>query len=225
MSKASDLTIIIPAFNEESAVGRVVCGLSQVLPEAEIIVVNDGSSDNTAQISRDSGAIVIDHDRNMGYGASLRTGVKAAKRSVLLFFDADGQHLPADAERLFCNFKGCDMIIGKRNTTFHINMIRAPGRFILKKFANFLAGQKLPDFNSGLRAVKKEVLIKYLHLMPNTFSFSTTCTFALLKGNYIIKWLPITVQKRVGKSTVRQWKHGPQVLMLMLRLTILFEPL
>lgn len=225
MAKPADVSIIIPAFNEEGAVERVIRGLMEQFPEVEMTVVNDGSTDNTGSIIDKTGANVIHHDRNLGYGASLQSGISLSTREYVLFCDADGQHSVEDVNRIIKECDGCDMAVGNRGNRSYSPMNRAPGKFILRKFANFLAGQKLPDLNSGLRIIKKEVLLKYIHLMPDGFSFSTTSTFALLKGKYRIKWVPITTLKREGKSAVQQWKHGPQTIMLMLRLTVLFEPL
>ena len=219
------VSIIIPALNERESIKKVVISLVKKFSEAEIIVIDDGSIDNTGSLAIEAGARVIKHDKTYGYGASIRTGTLASNREYVLFCDADGQHLADDVEHLIKEIDDYDMVVGVRGKTSHVPILRAPGKLALKLFANFLAGERIPDLNSGLRIIKKEILKKYMHLMPRGFSFSTTSTFALLKGNYRIKWVPITVRKREGKSSVRQWKHGPQILMLMLRLSILFEPL
>jgi glycosyltransferase involved in cell wall biosynthesis len=219
------ISIVIPALNEAEAIGQVLRSLRARFPEAELIVVNDGSTDNTAQVAADTGAEVLNHDRSRGYGASLCTGMKAAKGKYVLFCDGDGQHGAEDVERLIESCDGYDMVIGARDKESHIPLLRRPGKAILRRFANCLAGEKIPDLNSGLRIVKKDLLMRYIHLMPQGFSFSTTSTFALLKTNHRIKWVPITAKKRVGTSTVRQLKHGPESLLLLLRLTVLFEPL
>jgi len=223
--KADHVSIIIPVLNEEVSVATVVESLISKFPAAEIIVVDDGSNDNTAQLAKETGAIVLSHERTRGYGAALKTGIEASSRGYMLFCDGDGQHSVDDAARLMEACDNVDMVIGRRNHESHVSFARRPGKFILRKFANVLAGQKVPDFNSGLRIVRKEILLRYIHLMPNGFSFSTTTTFSFLKTNRRIKYVPITTQKRIGASSVRQWKHGPQTLMLMLRLTVLFEPL
>jgi hypothetical protein len=143
----------------------------------------------------------------------------------VLFCDADGQHRIEDVARVMAECNNCTMVVGARTQDSHVSRNRRPGKFIIQHWANILARQKIPDINSGLRIIEKCVLLKCLHLMPTGFSFSTTSTFALLKGDYAVKWVPITVQARIGKSTVKQLRHGPQTLMLMLRLTVLFEPL
>jgi glycosyltransferase involved in cell wall biosynthesis len=222
----NNITIVIPALNEGQSIANVVRNLIQRFGSPEILVINDGSEDNTEEEAQKAGARVINHIRNRGYGWCLRTGTLASERDYVLFCDADGQHTAEDVERVANAIDGFDMVVGKRGNDSHISLLRVPGKFILRKFADFLAGERIPDLNSGLRIIRRKVLLKYLHLMPNGFSFSTTSTFALLKGNYSIKWVPITAgERRIGKSTVRQLKHGPQTLMLILRLTVLFEPL
>lgn len=222
---ADQVSIVIPALNEEAAIAGVVKGLIAHFPESEIIVVDDGSRDATASIAREAGARVIGHDRNRGYGAALRTGTEAAAREYVLFCDSDGQHTPQDVGRVIEAVDGHDMIVGVRGSDSNAPLLRRPGKWILKVFANYIASQDIPDLNSGLRIVRRTLLLKYIHLMPQGFSFSTTSTFAMLKTNRHVGWTPIKVEKRLGTSTVKQWKHGPQTLMLMLRLAVLFEPL
>jgi glycosyltransferase involved in cell wall biosynthesis len=219
------ISIVIPAFNEEGGLGDVLDGLHGSFPDIEIIVVNDGSSDSTAAVAAAKGAIVISHTRNLGYGASLKTGTRAAKGDYVLFCDADGQHTPTDVGRLIAVTPDYEMVVGARDADSHQPLVRRPGKAFLRYFANILAGIRIPDLNSGLRVFHRETLLRYLHLMPDGFSFSTTSTFAMLKSNRRVLWLPITVKKRVGKSTVRQIRHGPQTLMLLLRISVLFEPL
>jgi glycosyltransferase involved in cell wall biosynthesis len=225
MIHSKEISIVIPAFNEEKAIEEVILSLKHKIPESEIIVVNDGSEDQTEQIAKNAGAIVLNNDTNMGYGYSLRAGTLRAKREYLLFCDADGQHTVDDVLKLIEGCEEYDMVVGNRGKNSHYSAKRVLGKLVLKTFAEFLAGQKLPDFNSGRRIIKRDILLKYLHLMPDGFSFSTTTTFAMIKGKRRVKWVPINVKKRKGTSSVQQWKHGPQIMLLMLRLTILFEPL
>jgi glycosyltransferase involved in cell wall biosynthesis len=222
---APSVSIVIPAFNEEGGLGDVLDGLRGSFPGAEIIVVNDGSTDSTATLAETKGASVISHMRNLGYGASLKTGARAATGDYVLFCDADGQHTPTDVGRLLAIASDYEMVVGARDADSHQPLIRRPGKTLLRWFANILAGIRIPDLNSGLRVFHRETLLQYLHLMPDGFSFSTTSTFAMLKSNRRVLWVPITVKKRVGKSTVRQLRHGPQTLMLLLRISVLFEPL
>lgn len=223
----SEISIIVPAFNESAAISRVVKTLIDGCEGAEIIVVNDGSADDTGKLAEEAGAKVINHPQNRGYGASLTTGIRESSRDYVLMCDADGQHRIEDVHKIAAEADGCDMVVGARGKDSHQPLSRRPGKLVLKKFANYLAGIKIPDLNSGLRIFRKEVIVRYLHLMPEGFSFSTTSTFAVLKSKkrYKYKYVPIKVEQRVGTSTVRQFKHGSQTIMLMLRLTVLFEPL
>jgi glycosyltransferase involved in cell wall biosynthesis len=223
--EAGSVSIIIPALNEEAAIGKVVGEIVKAFPKAEVIVVNDGSRDKTAEKAAQVGAKVLSHDKPHGYGAALRTGTENASRPYILFCDGDGQHSVKDVRRIIEACEGYDMVVGARERGSHAPLLRRPGKLLLRWFANFLAGEKIPDLNSGLRIYKHDVLMRYIHLMPKGFSFSTTGTFAMLKSNRRIKYIPIKAGERIGTSTVRQWRHGPQTLMLMLRLTVLFEPL
>lgn len=219
------IAVIVPALNEAASILSVVQGLRSCLPDSEIVVVDDGSTDATPDVAAEAGARVVSHTRNRGYGAALKSGIRASSRDYVLFCDADGQHRPEDVARIVEQADRYDMVVGVRSKASYREWTRRPGKFCLRVFANYLAGEQIPDLTSGLRIVKRSVIEKYLHLMPRGFSFSATSTFALLKSDHNIGWVPITTERRLGKSTVRQWKHGPQALMLILRLTVLFEPL
>jgi glycosyltransferase involved in cell wall biosynthesis len=223
--KNKNISIIIPAYNEEGAIKSVVNSLINDFPDVELLVINDGSDDRTGELAEKAGARVIHHEYNLGYGSALRTGILNSSNDYVLFCDADGQHRNQDVKKIIELAEEYDMVVGTRGSDSHVHRQRKVGKWILKVFANYLAGCKIPDLNSGLRVMKKDILIQYLHLMPHGFSFSTTSTFAFLKGNRRIYWEPIKVHERVGKSTVRQLKHGPQTIMLMLKLTMLFNPL
>lgn len=224
----SELTIIIPAFNEGLGIKATIL---QLLPYAtklhcKIIVINDGSTDNTVNELKDLPVLtIINHPYNKGYGASLKTGINLAETEWVALYDADGQHRPEDLERLFNGLGDYDMVIGERGKDSHHDRMRKPGKWILTKTANFLTGRKIPDLNSGLRIIKKDIIIKLLHLFPDGFSFSTTSTIAFLNMGFNVGYIPIKVNKRKGKSSVRQIKHGSGTLLLILRLIVLFNPL
>ena len=227
MAKKEKISIIMPAYNEADAIGEV---LDKLVPMAnengwEVIVVDDGSSDNTGDIAGTRGAKVLTHPSNQGYSASLSTGIRATDADIVVFIDSDGQQNQNDIPRLLEHIGQYDMVVGARMKDSHIDLHRRPGKKILKWFADYLAKEKIPDINSGFRAFKRDVLLRYLHLMPQGFSISTTSTFAMLKGDHQIKWIPIRTTRRIGTSTVKQLKHGPETMMLMLRLTVLFDPL
>ena len=216
------VTVVIPALNEAAAIGQVVRNLVAHYPEHEIVVVDDGSVDNTGEIAAAAGAQVIRHAWNKGYGASLRTGCQAAHGDIIVCFDGDGQHSADDVQRLVDEIGPSDMVVGTRPRYSYEPLVRLPGKLLLVGFADFLAGVKIPDVNSGFRAFKRDVILRYLHLMPQGFSFSTTSTFALLKSGRPVKWVPITIKRRIGTSSVSQARHA---LLLMVRLITLFEPL
>ncbi len=219
------VTVIVPALNEAGAIGQVVGDLAARYPEYEILVIDDGSTDNTGQLAASAGARVVRHEWNRGYGASLKSGCRQARGEIVVCFDGDGQHDPDDVERLVEEIGPHDMVVGTRSRDSYEPLVRRPGKLILAAFANFLAGVKIPDVNSGFRAFKRDVILRYLHLMPPGFSFSTTSTFAMLKSGRPVKWVPIRAKKRIGTSSVSQVRHGLQTLLLMVRLTTLFEPL
>lgn len=223
-----NLTVIIPAYNEEKAIEET---LEKLLPAAvrnrwNIIVLNDGSSDSTLnKIEKFQSIRVITHKVNRGYGASLKTGLKNSETELAAFYDADGQHSPEELEKLWNAWTDQDMIVGQRVKGSHFSISRAPGKWILGKTANFLAGKKIPDLNSGLRIVKKDTIMKYLELFPDGFSFSTTSTIAFLGDKRQVDYIPIQTSKRIGKSNVNQVKDGFNTMLLILRLIVLFNPL
>jgi len=219
------VTVIVPALNEAAAIGQVVGDLVGRYPEYEVLVIDDGSVDSTGAIAASAGAQVVRHEWNKGYGATLRTGCRAAHGDIVVCFDGDGQHDAAEVQRLVDEIGPHDMVVGTRSPDSYEPLVRRPGKWILVAFANFLAGVKIPDVNSGFRAFKRDVIMRYLHLMPTGFSFSTTSTFAMLKSGRPVKWIPIKVKRRTGRSSVSQARHGLQTLLLMVRLTTLFEPL
>lgn len=218
-------TIVIPAYNESKILQDVLRTLGKPRGCREIIVVDDGSTDNTAEILKGENVRVISHPYNKGYGAALKTGVINAKTKIVAFYDADGQHNPRDLENLIRNFENYDMLVGKRGKDSHQDWMRKPGKWLLSKISNFLTGRKIPDLNSGLRVIKRDILLNLLHLMPDGFSFSTTSTVAFINLGFNVGYKPIKVKKRVGKSTVKPLKHGSDTVMLIIRLILLFNPL
>lgn len=223
------VTIIIPAFNEEGAIADVITKVWASLPDnvCEVIVVDDGSSDQTGELAKAAGARVIQHPSNRGYGASLKSGIRAATSGWVLTMDADGQHRLEDVA-LLCETTSSEnppnCTIGNRTHLLHSPLWRMPGKWFLTRMSQFLTKKKIPDLNSGLRLVQREIALKYIRLCPQGFSFSTTITLALLSRGYAVNFVPITVEKRVGKSTV-SLKTGFDTILLVLRLMTLFNPL
>lgn len=221
-------SIIIPVYNEEKAVKDVLEELKTYLNEKkyqiEIIVVNDGSTDQTNEILKSINNIkLINHPYNKGYGAAIKTGVKRARYDWILCYDSDGQHQPEYIEKLIKYMKEYDMVIGARQD-YQGPIMRQPGKRLLRHLAQYLIQHKIPDLNSGFRLIKKSVFNKFTHLFPNGFSISTTITLAFFKQGFNVKYTPITIRKREGKSYVTI-QDGFKTIMLILRIIILFSPL
>ncbi len=219
------ISIIIPAYNEEESIGRVLDGLRDWRERAEIIVIDDASTDRTAEIAQAAGVRVIRHLHNKGYGAGLKTGIRAAAGDIVVMMDADSEHNAAQIALLLDNLGDNDMVVGARGKGSHAPLLRRPGKWLLSRVANYLAETNIPDLNSGLRAIRKDVARRFLHILPNGFSFTTTLTLALFKEGYNTAYVPITTTPRVGTSTVDPIRDGINTLMLIIRIVSLFDPI
>ncbi|MBU0759929.1 MAG: glycosyltransferase family 2 protein [Candidatus Omnitrophica bacterium] len=219
------ISIVIPAYNEEASIKQVLMGLKKLDNDYEVIVVDDGSKDNTYSLVKESGVKVIRHPYNKGYGAAIKTGTKVAGSEIVFLMDADTQHNPADIPRLCEYMEEFDMVVGQRSKGSKAPLARRLGKWALKRAAVFLARMDIPDLNSGFRVVKKEVILKFMHILPDTFSLSTTLTLAVIKGGYTIKYVPITTKKRVGKSSLNLFRDGYRTILLILSTIALFDPL
>jgi glycosyltransferase involved in cell wall biosynthesis len=219
-----ELTVIIPAYNEAEAIGDVVKDLVREAHGVKVIVVDDGSQDDTAGAASAAGATVVRHRRNRGYGAAIKTGIKSADTRFVATYDADGQHRPADLMRLYEAAREHDVVIGARGKGSHQVAARRPGKWVLARTAETLVGQKIPDLNSGLRVMRRVIAMRYLHLLPNGFSASTTITVCVMQRGYDVEFVPITTRERVGKSTVKQFRDGLNTIYLIIRLIVLFNP-
>jgi len=219
------VSVIIPAFNEAASIGAVLDEVESVVPDAEVLVVDDCSTDGTGRIAAAAGARVIRHRTNRGYGGALKTGVRAAHSDVVVLLDADGQHdahyIPALVEMLDDH----DIAIGERTDAYRVAGARLPGKVILGWVANLIAGTRLKDINCGFRAARRDELARILPLLPDGFSFSTTSTLAYLKLRHSVVFLPMETRRRVGKSTVNPLRDGYRTIMLTVRLMALFDPL
>jgi glycosyltransferase involved in cell wall biosynthesis len=223
-------SVIIPAFNEELGLAPTLAALEDALPakDFEIIVVDDGSTDRTAEIARQFSRIaLIQHSSNRGYGSAIQTGTLASKGRYIIWCDSDGQHRIEDllgvAETIS---KGdLDYVIGTRDTRSHEVLNRRFGKAILRTVVGLAAGQPIRDFNCGLRGFKRSLLKRYLHLLPPGFGASTTTTLLMLERHYKGSFYPVVILERLGKSTVRQVRDGLRTLMLILRIFLIFKPM
>jgi glycosyltransferase involved in cell wall biosynthesis len=192
---------------------------------AEIIVVDDGSTDETGHVAAEAGARVIRHHHNKGYGAALKAGIRAAEREIVVTFDADGQFDTSDIAKLVDALSENDMAVGTRPQGAGSPTLRKPGKWLLSKTANYLAQTEIPDLNCGFRALRTDTAKHFLNLLPNGFSFTTTITLAMFKDGYNVAYIPITVRPRMaGKSSVRV-ADGFNTLLLIIRIIALFDPL
>ena len=222
------ISVVIPAFNESATIRDVVEHVYRVCSALgcahEVIVVDDGSTDNTAELAEQAGATVLRQPYNKGYGASLKTGIRHATNGTIVILDADGQHDPEDIKKLLDTRGNAEMVVGARKGTAGSPLWRKPGKMLIGWLANQLTGRKIPDLNSGFRAMDREVLMRFLAIMPNGFSSSTTSTIALLRGGYSVNYIPIEVKRRSGCSTVTL-ADGLGTILLIFRLITLFAPL
>ncbi len=220
------ISIIIPAFNEGDSIGEVIQDVQKGFEgkKFEVLVIDDNSTDDTGSEAKKNGAIVIKHTRNKGYGAAIKTGIHNAKGTWVLCMDADGQHLAEDALNLFSVDDKYDMVVGQRSQRIHSPFWRMPGKWLLQWLANYLTRQRIPDLNSGLRRIRKELVERYMDLCPNGFSFSTTITMIMFNRGYEVAYVPFEIKKRRGKSTV-SIATGFDTLLLILRIATLIDPL
>ncbi|MFB0560332.1 MAG: glycosyltransferase family 2 protein [Candidatus Lokiarchaeia archaeon] len=219
------VTIIIPAYNEVENILNMHENLNKLCNSFEVIVVDDGSTDNTYELLKKTKVTIIRHPYNKGYGASLKTGIRHAQNDIVVFMDADSPHNPNDIYNLLGYMGEYDMVVGERSKASHISLFRKPGKMFLSIIANYLMGTKIPDLNSGFRAAKKEIIEKFMHILPNSFSFSATITLAVIKGGFNVKYVPITTYKRKGKSMVNPIRDGLRSALLIIRIIVLFNPL
>lgn len=229
MSVNKELSVVVPAYNEESAITSVVVGLRNLLQKQrishEVIVVDDGSVDATAQKATAAGARVIQHRSNRGYGAALKTGIAAATYDRVAIIDADGTY-PAEAlPALVAELEHADMVVGARTgPNVSIPLIRRPAKWVLNKLANYVSGSRIPDLNSGLRVFRRDVVTQYFLILPDQFSWTTTITLAMHCDKYAVTYHPVDYLKRQGRSKIVPWDAGSFVI-LVLRMAMLFRPL
>jgi glycosyltransferase involved in cell wall biosynthesis len=225
VASPNDVSIVIPAYNESEAIANVVAGLAAAAPWREIIVVDDGSVDETSARAKDAGATVVRHPYNKGNGAAVKSGIRRATGDYVLIIDGDGQHRAADAQRLVALLGDYDLVIGARSKATQATQARRYGNGLLNGLASYLTGREIPDLTSGFRAARREHLREFLHLLPNGFSTPTTTTLAFIKAGYNVTFEPTEARPRVGTSKIRLARDGAKFLMIILKIITIFSPL
>jgi glycosyltransferase involved in cell wall biosynthesis len=220
------LSIIIPAKNEMASIGQVVAKARQNFAEAEIIVVDDGSTDDTGRIAESAGARVVRHPESLGNGAAVKSGARAARGEILAFMDADGQHDATEFVRLLEKLAdGYHMAIGARNSNSHASVGRLFANGLYNRFASLVSSRQIPDLTSGFRVVRADYFRQFLYLLPNGFSYPTTITMAFLRSGYPVAFVPVNARQRTGKSHIRPVRDGVRFLAIIFKIATLYAPL
>lgn len=222
------LSIVLPAKNESKGLALILPKIFHLYPSAEVIVVNDASTDSTEVVAADHGAKVVTHPYGKGNGASIKSGLRAATGDVVVCMDADGQHQPEEISILLDKLaEGFDMVVGARNRSGQAGAHRSFANGFYNRFATWMVGHKVEDLTSGFRAVRRDKFLEFISLLPNKFSYPTTITMSFFRAGYSVAYVPIDVQKRVEgtKSHVRIWQDGIRFLLIIFKIGTLFSPL
>ncbi len=225
-SSSIDVSIIIPAFNEAGAIGDTIARLKRLpFENSEIIVIDDGSSDDTASVAEAAGARVIRHPYNIGNGAAVKTGIRESRGKVLVFMDGDGQHEPADIPRLLALIGQYHMVVGARSKGSDTHLHRDLANYVYNKLASFVASFKVQDLTSGFRAIRRRDALRFCDMLPNGFSYPTTITLAFLRSGRSLAYIPIQTRHRIGKSKIRLVSDGFEFLIIIMKIAMTFSPL
>ena len=218
-------SVVIPAFNEAASIGSLVTSLRAAGHWHEILVIDDGSTDETATRAAAAGARVIHHPYNKGNGAAVKSGIRTATGTFVLIVDADGQHPAAEATRRVAHLDAYDLVVGARMSHTQAGAVRRAGNAFLNWLAGYLTEQPIPDLTSGFRAARRECLLEFLHLLPNGFSTPTTTTLAFIKAGHSVRFVPIEAGRRQGESKIRLGADGVGFLLILLKVITIFSPL
>lgn len=223
------ITVLIPAFNEEGALEstiRAILACARVAEDFEVIVIDDGSTDRTAEVAARLPVTLVRHPVNRGYGSSLMSGMRRAKHDWILIADADGTYPLEDIPRLLAEAKVADMVVGARTgSEVHVPLLRRPGKWIITRLAEYLSQTRIPDLNSGFRIFRKEAAMRFISLYPEGFSFTTTITLAFMTNGYHVVFVPINYHRRVGKSSIKPLRDFTGFFILIIRICACFRPL
>ncbi|MDR3386986.1 MAG: glycosyltransferase family 2 protein [Rudaea sp.] len=220
------ISIVLPAKNEAAALAGLIPRLRAAQPGAEIIVIDDGSTDDTPRLCAGTGVTCIRQPYSMGNGAAIKRGARAARGDVLVFMDADGQHDPADIERLLKRLdEGYDMVVGARDWSGQAGVGRGVANTLYNGLASWMTGFTVRDLTSGYRAVRADKFREFIHLLPNGFSYPTTITMAFFRSAYAVAYEPLAVHQRIGKSHIRPLRDGVRFLLIIFKIATLYSPL
>ena len=223
---ASELSIVIPAKNEAANLDRLLPELRAIYPDIEILVVDDGSTDETGAVCERHGATVARHPYSMGNGAAIKTGARRARGDIIVTMDGDGQHNPDDIGRLLAALgEGYDMVVGARSGKSQASVGRRTANGVYNRIASWMVNHKVEDLTSGFRAVKREKFLEFLHLLPNGFSYPTTITMSFFRAGYAIRYVAIVARKREGKSHINLTRDGIRFLLIIFKVGTLYSPL
>ncbi|MGA0806140.1 MAG: glycosyltransferase family 2 protein [Pseudohongiellaceae bacterium] len=226
MSVIVPISIILPARNEAGNLVKLLPALRQEFPSAEIIVVDDGSTDDTVQVCGVNGVRVVSHHYSKGNGASIKTGARQANHDVLVCMDGDGQHKPADVRRLLEEYAGgYDMVVGARSAATQASLGRLVANTMYNRLASWMTNQQIPDLTSGLRVVDRRKFMQFLYLLPNGFSYPTTITMAFFRAGFSVGYIGIEAGRREGKSHVSLTRDGVRFLLIIFKIGTLYSPL
>jgi len=221
-----NISVVLPAKNEAKNITAVLQSIQSLELDAEILVINDGSTDNTADLARLGGAKVISHPYCQGNGAAIKTGARNATGDIIIFMDGDGQHNPVDIPMFLQKMQeGYDMVVGARNVKTQASILRRVGNAFYNRFASIMTGHKIDDLTSGFRAVRAAKFRKFLYLLPNGFSYPTTSTMAFFRSGFPVAYVPIHAGQRKGKSHIRIVRDGTRFFIIILRIGSLFSPM
>ena len=220
-----EVTVLLPAFNEEPSIADTVQRIKQLHPDFEVLVIDDGSTDKTMQVAMTAGANVWPHPYNIGNGAAIKSGLRVAKGDWVLMMDADGQHKPEDIARLLEHKDRFDMVVGARSSGSKTALHRDFANKLYNWFASYVTQFEIQDLTSGFRIVKTDVARQYIYLLPNTFSYPSTLTMSYLRSGRSVQYVPIQTLARTGKSKIKLLSDGTRFLLIISKVATLFSPL
>jgi glycosyltransferase involved in cell wall biosynthesis len=219
------VTVLLPAFNEEESIGETIRAIRKLYPDFEILVIDDGSTDNTVKAAMDAGAHVWPHPYNMGNGAAIKSGLRCAAGQWIVMMDADGQHRPEDIALLLLHKENFEMVVGARSMSSQSSFHRFCANWFYNRLASYVTKFDIRDLTSGFRLVRKDTVSKYIYLLPNTFSYPTTMTMAYLRSGHSVKYVPIQTEARKGKSKIKLVEDGSRFLLIIAKIATLYSPM